>query len=82
MIIYIGFILEQGKLLPEFVTDNVDIAKVKAIRSVDDALPNNMVKVFQAEFDERKQLLMTASWTPEGETITLAQGWLSKISKP
>ena len=71
MIIYIGFIMEQGKLLPEFVTDNMGIATSRAKKSIDDALPNNTVSVFEIEFNEKDTPLIVASWTPEGEIITL-----------
>jgi len=70
MIIYVGFILEQGKLLPEFVTDDRKLARAKAARSVDDALPNNSVNVFKVCFDEKVVPLIVASWTPEGEHVT------------
>ena len=64
--------MEQGKLLPEFVTDDLGIAKVKAKRAVDDALPQNVVKVFKINFnEEEEQPLMVANWTPVGEVITL-----------
>ncbi|KKK80267.1 hypothetical protein LCGC14_2825230 [marine sediment metagenome] len=70
MIIYIGFIKEQGKLLPEFVTDNLKLAKHKAVRAVDDALPNNSVHVFKVCLDVKVVPLIVASWTPEGEHVT------------
>ena len=71
MIIDIGFVREEGQLIPAFVTDNMEIAASKAKRSVDDALPNNTVPVFEIEFNEKDTPLIVASWTPEGEIITL-----------
>lgn len=71
MIIYIGFVREQGILYVEFVTPNIEIATSRAKKLVDDALPNNTVEVFKIEFNEKDIPLMVASWTPEGEILTL-----------
>ncbi len=72
MILYIGFIIGQGKLLPEFVTDDLLIARIKARRSVNNALPQDTVEVFEINFnEEEEQPLIAANWTPEGEVITL-----------
>ncbi len=72
MIIYVGFIMEQGKLLPEFVTDNKKYAETKAGRAVDDALPNNSVQVYEIDLDLTKNKpVIVASWTPEGEHVRL-----------
>ena len=71
MIVYVGFILEQGKLLPEFVTNSLKYAEVKAAKAVDDALPNNMVQVFKADIELQIRPVITACWTPEGEHVTV-----------
>ena len=76
MIIYVGFILEQGKLLPEFVTDSLKYAETKATRAVDEALPNNMVQVFKVELELQTRPIITACWTPEGEHVTVDKSQL------
>ena len=71
MIIYIGFIREQGILYPEFVTNYEGVARIKAKKLVDEALPNNTGVVFRTEFNVKDTPVMVASWTPEGEILTL-----------
>ena len=70
MIIYVGFIMEQGRLLPEFVTEDKKRAEIIARRKLDDALPNNSVQVFEIDLDliENKPIII-ANWTPEGEHV-------------
>lgn len=62
--------MEQGRLLPEFVTDDKKRAETKAGQSVDDALPNNSVQVFEIDLDliENKPIIIV-NWTPEGEHV-------------
>ena len=72
MIIYIGFIMKQGELFAEFATDDIEVAKDKAKRLIDDALHRNTVEVFGLELNpEEEQPIMVASWTQEGEILTL-----------
>ncbi len=74
MIIYVGFIMEQGRLLPEFVTEDKKRAEIIARRKLDDALPNNSVQVFEIDLDliENKPIIIV-NWTPEGEHVTTTE---------
>ena len=70
MTLYLGFIRDQGILIPTFVTDTKEYARTLALKNVDDALPNNAVEVHQILFNaEALEPVIVASWTPEGEHI-------------
>lgn len=66
--VYVGFIVERGRFLSSFVTDEPQFAKYIAGEKVDDALPNNTVQVFKCEIDVSNPVIV-ASWTPEGEDV-------------
>ena len=66
-VFYIGFVREQGILLPTFATDKKEYARTLALKNVDDALPNNSVEVYAYLFPRKPEIV--ASWTPEGEHI-------------
>ena len=68
--LYLGFVREQGILIPAFITDDFEKAKKTAGRHIDDALPNNAVVVYKIKLNtEIDKPIITAAWTPEGEEV-------------
>jgi len=69
--LYLGFVREEGILIPAFMSVTKESAGFEAKRHVDDALPNNHVEVYKILFDsvEHHKAVITVVWTPEGEEV-------------
>ena len=80
--LYLGFVREQGILIPAFITDDFEKAKKTAGRHIDDTLlPNNVVVVYKVELNTRlDKSIMTGIWTPEGVEVIVHKEGLSNIN--